>query len=163
MNDNPVKQPGDRPFPWRCWNCRKNEVFREAIPYSIDVNHDGQVYQVEIPNLMVPKCRNCGEITFDHNADDQVTDALRTKIGLLMPEEIRARRMSLGLTPAELSLRIGYPEDTLEKIEGRFRVQSRALDTMLRVYFAFPNVREALNGGIPDRNLGLVELSATEK
>jgi DNA-binding transcriptional regulator YiaG len=129
----------------------------------MEVKHDDKTYQIEIPKLLAPKCRNCGSISFDHYADDQISDALRAKIGLMSPEEIKARRLALELTPEELSQRIGYTDETIEKIESRCRVQSRALDNMLRLYFAFPNVREALNGGVPDRNLGLVELSTSEK
>ncbi len=153
----------NRPFPWRCWKCKKTEVVQDTIEYSTDRSHDEITYHLEFPRLLVAKCRNCGDVTFDLFTSDQIEDALRAKVGLLMPEEVRSRRIALGLTPEELSRRIGHPEDTVGKIEERLLIQSRALDNMLRVYFAFSIVREALNGGIPDRNLGLVELAATEK
>lgn len=153
----------NRPFPWRCWVCKKTEVFQDTIEYNTDRSHEGTNYHLEFPRLLVAKCRNCGDVTFDLFTSDQIEDALRVKAGLLMPEDVRSRRIALGLTREELSRRIGYPEDTIGKIEERLLIQSRALDIMLRIYFAFPGVREALNGGIPDRNLGLVELSTAGK
>jgi hypothetical protein len=154
-----VKKEKSRPFPWGCAKCRKHEVYPTTIAYETDRTHDGRVYHLELSQMICPKCRACGELAFSLNESDQIEDALRVKVGLLMPDEVRARRDLLGLTPEELSRRIGYPDETVGRIEERFLIQSRALDNMLRLYFAYPIVREALNGGIPDRSLGLVELT----
>jgi hypothetical protein len=152
-----------RPFPWRCARCGQNEVYPANVAHTTERWHDDSIYHLEFAALKSPKCRSCGELVFSLSVSDQIEDALRVKAGLLMPEEVRSRRIALRLTPEDLSRRIGYPEETVGKIEERFLIQTRALDNMLRLYFAFPNVREALNGGVPDRNLGLVELSTTEK
>lgn len=152
-----------RPFPWRCARCGQNEVYPATVAYATERHHDDSIYHLEFAALKSPKCRSCGELVFSLSVSDQIEDALRAKAGLLMPEDVRSRRVALGLTPGELSRRIGYPEDTVGRIEERFLIQSRALDIMLRLYFAFQNVREALNGGVPDPNLGLVELSTTAK
>jgi hypothetical protein len=70
----------DRPFPWPCGNCLKDEVYPVTMPYSIDVKHDGQLYHLEIPALRIPRCRACGELVFINSVGDQVSDELRTHL-----------------------------------------------------------------------------------
>jgi hypothetical protein len=36
---------------------------------------------VEVPNLAVPRCSNCGEVVFDYAADEQIRAAFRTQFG----------------------------------------------------------------------------------
>lgn len=153
------KKEKSRPFPWSCPKCGKSEVYPATVSFETDRVHDGESHHLTLPALESPQCRACGELVFSLKVSDQIEDALRAKVGLLNPDEVRSRRIAIGLTPDELSQRIGYPRETVGRIEERLVIQSRALDNMLRLYFAYPIVREALNGGIPDRNLGLVELT----
>ena len=50
----------DRPFPWRCVECRTKEVFPKVTDYTTTAKHDGRVYTIRIPDLALPTCRNCG-------------------------------------------------------------------------------------------------------
>ena len=94
----------------------------------------------------------------DHDAHDQISHALRTKLDLLHPPEIRERRDAMSLSASELSLRLGFPEDTIERIEEGLVIQSRVQDNLLRVFFAFPQVRQAFTASGPDPRLGLVPI-----
>jgi hypothetical protein len=75
------KQPAEKPFPWRCPKCRQLTVTRVSMPYSCQRTHDGRVVTVEVPNLTVPRCSNCGEVVFDYPADEQIGTAFRTQFG----------------------------------------------------------------------------------
>src|SRR5438128_853424 len=132
------------PFPWRCHKCRQKEVRPSVIPYQAVVRHDGVLHTVDIPQLTVPRCAQCGELLFDNDANDQISQAVRGQLHLLSPEQVRANRMALGLSAPELATRLGMPSQTIEELEERLRIQSRALDNLLRVFFAVPQVRSAL-------------------
>lgn len=114
------------------------------MPYTLDAEHDGQIYRVQLDKLRVPRCRNCGEMVFDDAANEQISDALRQQVGLLSPAEIRANREALGLTQRQLADHLGIAEATLSRWERSGQIQERALDRLVRVYFAFPGVRAAL-------------------
>ncbi len=86
MTHDPRKDrptPGDKPFPWRCVKCLKRDVRPATIPYSAEVNHDGRLYEIEIPALEIPRCGSCGELVFTNRADEQICDALRARLTLL--------------------------------------------------------------------------------
>jgi putative zinc finger/helix-turn-helix YgiT family protein len=144
----------DRPFPWTCGNCLKDEVYPETMPYAIDVKHDGQLYHLEIPEISIPKCRACGELIFSSSEDDQILQALRARVRLLTPEQIRGGREALGLKAKELADRLGVAPETISRWENGGLVQSRAMDNFLRVFFAVPGVRSVLRGAEQDSNLG---------
>lgn len=142
----------DPPYPWRCQRCRKKEVRPAVLPYRTQVQHDGTLYTVDVPNLTVPRCGACGEILFDDRANDQVSAALRTRLHLLTPTQIQAGRVTLGLSAVDLALQLGLPDDAIQRVEDRLQIQSRALDNLLRLFFAVPQARSALaaSHGSPD-------------
>jgi putative zinc finger/helix-turn-helix YgiT family protein len=144
----------ERPFPWRCGNCLKDEVYPETMPYAIDVKHDGQSYHLEIPSLRIPKCRACGELAFSNSVDDQVLEALRAHVRLLTPEQIRGGREALGLKSKDFAEKLGVAAETISRWERGGLIQSRAMDNLLRIYFAFPEVRTVLQGPQQDPDLG---------
>src|SRR6266540_3203215 len=92
MAMNPKVEPPTKPFPWRCGHCQEKAVYRETIAYSLPCDYDGREYIVTVPDLVVPKCRNCGELLFDQAANEGITDALREQLGLLKPAQIREGR-----------------------------------------------------------------------
>jgi hypothetical protein len=75
------KQPAEKPFPWRCPKCRQPTVTRVTMPYSCKRTLGNHVVTVEVPNLAVPRCSNCGELVFDYAADEQIRAAFRTQFG----------------------------------------------------------------------------------
>ena len=65
-----------KPFPWTCNNCHEKDVYYTRTPYSCKVKFKEQIYNMEIPDLEVAKCRKCGELIFDEHADSQLQFAL---------------------------------------------------------------------------------------
>jgi putative zinc finger/helix-turn-helix YgiT family protein len=151
---NTARKPRDRPFPWRCATCLKDEVYPDTIRYSTDAKHDGRVYHIEVPELRIPKCRACGALVFTYTADDQVLDALRAHVRLLTPAQIKNGRLALGLKKKQLAERLGVAAATISRWERGGLIQSRAMDNYLRVYFAVPEVRAVLKGPEQDPSLG---------
>lgn len=76
------KRPAEKPFPWRCPKCGQPAVNRVTMPYRCQRTHNGRQVSVEVPNLAVPRCSNCGEVVFDYAADEQIRTAFRTQSGL---------------------------------------------------------------------------------
>jgi putative zinc finger/helix-turn-helix YgiT family protein len=149
----------DKPFPWRCLKCLKREVYPETVPYTAEVNHDGRLYQVQVPALAIPRCRSCGELVFTNRVDEQITAALRAQLRLLTPAQIRESRKALGLLQQELAERLGVAEATISRWETGVLIQSRAMDNLLRAYFALPELRAALRGLEQDPAFGTAVLS----
>jgi putative zinc finger/helix-turn-helix YgiT family protein len=139
-----VRKRRDRPFPWPCANCLKDEVYPETMPYSTEVKHDGRRYKLTIPALTIPKCKSCGELIFSNSVDDQIMEALRAQARLLTPEQIKAGRKALGLKSKELAARLGVAAATVSRWEKKMMIQSRAMDNLLRAYFAVPELRAFL-------------------
>lgn len=130
-------------LPQKCHKCRERAVTYDVIPeYSCEMVHDARPYTVNITNFDVLKCKNCGEITFDEKATTQLSDALRTTVGVLHPAEIRAARESLGLSQKELASRIRVSETSLCRWETGAQIQQRSLDLLLRLYFRMPEVQK---------------------
>jgi putative zinc finger/helix-turn-helix YgiT family protein len=153
-NTGKPRKERDRPFPWTCGNCLKDEVYPETMPYAIDVKHDGQLYHLEIPEIRIPKCRACGELIFSNSEDDQILQALRARVRLLTPEQIRGGRQALGLKSKEIAEKLGVAPETMSRWENGGLIQSRAMDNFLRAYFAVPEVRRVLQGTQQDPSLG---------
>src|SRR6266542_1728982 len=156
-NEHPVGR--DKPFPWRCLKCLKRDVYPATVPYTAEVNHDGRLYEVQVPALEIPRCRACGELVFTNRVDEQITDALRAQLRLLTPVQIRASRKALGLLQQELAERLGVAEATISRWETGTLIQSRAMDNVLRAYFALPELRAALRGVQQDPDFGAVVMS----
>ena len=133
-------------FPWCCSQCRAKEVYAAVVPYTARVNHDGRIYELEIPALDVARCRACGELVFDDRADEQISDALRSHLGLLTPDQIRQALRTLGMRQKTLAASLGIAEATLSRWLSGGLIQSRAMDNLLRVYSGIPAVRELLTG-----------------
>lgn len=136
--------PPRPPFPWLCNTCGEEQVEPSTISYEMDVKHDGALHHIKIPRLQIPICRACGAKVFTEDADDQISAALRAHLHLLTPEEIQSAIEQLGVSPAEVAAQIGVSEEQLSFWADGGQIQSRAMDNLLRIYFGFPEVREAL-------------------
>ena len=145
-----------RPFPWKCLHCRQEAVVPARVSYSTEVEHDGRTYAVNVPDLEMPRCEKCGELVRDDAANRRITAELRCNIGLLSPEQIRDNRETLGLTQKQLAKRLGIADATLSRWETGLQIQQRALDKLLRLYFAFPEARSALADEKSAARLGAV-------
>jgi len=141
---NDAKPPAIRPFPWKCGRCRKREVFPAEGEYTTEVVHDGRTYTVTLPALRTPRCRACGEVVLDTEANRQISQAFRRQANLLTPEEIRQSRKALSLTQEQLAALLGVAEASLSRWETGAQIQQRSLDKLLRLFFELPEVRSTL-------------------
>jgi DNA-binding transcriptional regulator YiaG len=162
-NAETQKRPFDseRPFPWRCRNCGRNEVVPTSLPYDAEVHYDGRLYEINIPNLELPVCRACGEKVFTEFVDDQINRALRSQLHLLTPQEMYAALDRLGMSPQEAADRLGISEEILNYWLTETQIQPRAMDNLLRVFFEFPQVRAALAKGGFDSQMDAVALGVS--
>jgi putative zinc finger/helix-turn-helix YgiT family protein len=117
------------------------------VPYSVQIDHDGRKYQVSIPNLVVPRCGQCGTIALDEEANRAISAAFRKEANLLTPEQIREHRLALGLTQQALADALGVAVSTLSRWETGAQIQQRSFDRFLRAFFGFPEVRRVLISG----------------
>jgi hypothetical protein len=84
---NGLQQPAGRPFPWFCPKCRKKEVRPATIPYHAERLCEGHIIAVDIPQLEVPKCGNCGELVFNYTAEDQILRAVQAQASTAVSEQ----------------------------------------------------------------------------
>jgi len=159
MPDAMKKRPliDEQPFPWRCPSCGKKSVEMGTVEHQAEVTHEGRSYSLTIPNLRVPVCGACGEELFTDDVAKQVNAALRERLVLLPPSQIQDGLDRLGLSQKELAERIGVAEATISRWLNETHIQSRSLDRLLRVFFAFPEVRNALPIEGIDAGLGTVD------
>jgi putative zinc finger/helix-turn-helix YgiT family protein len=134
----------DRPFPWRCFECKAKEVFPKSTDYATTMKHDGRVYSIRIPDLALPTCRKCGAQTFAVGDDDRIRAALRAQLGFLTPEVIQRGRSRLELSQQELAEQLGVAKETISRWETGALIQSRAMDNLLRLFFESEEVRKLL-------------------
>ena len=144
MSDKIPPVGRDRPFPWRCFECRAIEVFPKSTDHTTTVKHDGREYLVRIPDLAIPTCRKCGAQTFSVGDDDRIVAALRSQLGLLTPIEIQKRRGQLNLNQQEIAEQLGVAKETISRWETGALIQSRAMDNLLRLFFESEEVRRLL-------------------
>ena len=144
-----------RPFPWPCSNCCTLTVVPTDVDYTAKVKQDGVVHELYLPGIQVPRCSTCGELSITTAVDELVNDALRSKLRLLTPSQMRKGIEQLGLKQQELASRLGVAAETISRWVTGAVIQSRAMDNLLRVYFAFPEVREVLRGASQDPHLGI--------
>ncbi len=75
ISKSPGPQPAGKPFPRWCDSCRKNTVWPVQFPFCSQIRHDGVLHSVDTPELVVPRCQECGELYFDNHAEEQVSSA----------------------------------------------------------------------------------------
>ena len=130
-----------------------------TLRYDAQVQHDGRLYTFPIPKLAIPVCQACGEKVFTEKVDDEINAALRGHLHLLTPEELRTALARVQMTQKEAAERLGIAEATLSRWLNETQIQSRAMDNLLRVFFAFPQVRTALSGAAQDPQLGAADIT----
>ncbi len=155
-----VKRPRDaeRPFPWRCGDCGKLEVRLAKTDFDAEVRHDGRLHAFAIRDLELPVCQACGERVFTGKVDSQVNDALRAHLNLLTPVQIRDAIRRVGMSQKDLAKCLGIAEATLSRWVAEVQIQSRSMDNLLRIFFAFPEVRVAFCDDSQIPRLGLSDI-----
>jgi putative zinc finger/helix-turn-helix YgiT family protein len=133
-----------RTYPKRCGKCGRNSMRLATVCYTTTIEHDGRAYRVTVPALTVPQCENCHALSFDDEADQQISAAFRREARLLAPEEIRQGREKLGMTQKEFANLLGVGEATVSRWETGAQIQQRAMDRFVRVCIASPAAVELL-------------------
>lgn len=114
-------------------------VMRDAVlRHTAVMRNDGKQHEVVIENLTVRRCEKCAEILFDNRADDQMQDALRRHLGVLMPAEIASRLERWGLRHREVCADTGIAVETLSRWLQGHVIQSKSSDMLLRAYLSNP-------------------------
>ena len=149
----------ERPFPWKCRHCGKQEVVMATTDHEARVRHDGRLHVFTIANLQLPICGSCDEKVFTEKVDRQVSAALRSHLNLLAPDQIRQAIKRVNMPQKEIAQRSGIAEATLSRWLNETQIQSRSMDNLLRVFFGFPQVRSALCGASQDPQLGLSDVA----
>jgi putative zinc finger/helix-turn-helix YgiT family protein len=129
-----------------CSQCGHKAVALATVDYHVQIDHDGRKYTLTVPSLRVPRCGDCGAVYLDEDANRAISAAFRAEAGLLPPEEIRAGRKRLALTQKELAARLQLADSTLSRWETGAQIQQRALDVLLRTYFAVEPARQFIDG-----------------
>jgi hypothetical protein len=73
-------QPAERPFPWFCPRCRRQEVRRTTIHYQCQRLHEGRSLTLTLTDLVVPQCGHCGQLVFDYVAEEQLNRAYQEQV-----------------------------------------------------------------------------------
>lgn len=131
----------EKPFPWKCPECREKTVRKVSAEYVDKLEHDGREYEIKIPSLEIPCCERCGIRIMTDPVNHAISEALRKAVGLLSPEQIRRNREKVGLTQKELAARLGISDATLSRWETGAQIQQRSLDRWMRVFFSDENIR----------------------
>jgi putative zinc finger/helix-turn-helix YgiT family protein len=131
-----------RRFAPRCGQCHQKTMALATVPYDIRIDHDGKKYDVHVEDLSVPKCANCGAISIDDDASEQIDAAFRQQAKLLTPSEIREGRLKLGFhQQQEFAKCLGVAVSTLSRWETGAQIQQHFHDGVLRAFFAVPELR----------------------
>ena len=136
-----------KPFPWRCPKCLGREVRPVTIEYTSRVKHDGRSHEVTVRELVVPRCPACGELVFCNDTEEQISRALRDKLELLQPDEIRSKRKRLGLTQKELGANTDVAPETISRWESGLQIQTRAMNRLLNLIFDGAGARDVPGAG----------------
>ena len=119
-------------------------MYPATVPHACQVNHDGKPYTIRVDKLPVVKCRHCGEVLMDGDADRAIWDGLRKVRRLLTPEQITANIKALGITQTAFAARIGVAAESVSRWANGRMVQSRAMDLLMRMFFGLPAARDKL-------------------
>jgi putative zinc finger/helix-turn-helix YgiT family protein len=126
----------------------------DKIDFSIEVRYEGRLHTISLQGLAAAVCSSCNERVFTSDADDAIATATREQLHLLTPEQMQGAIQELGLKQKDLAARLGVAEETISRWLNGSMLQTRAMDNLLRAYFALPQLRAALIGSGQDPNFG---------
>lgn len=148
------KEAKARPFPWPCADCYTLTVVPTVMDYTAKVKQDGVVHELHLSAVEIPCCQTCGVVVITTAVDEKVNDALRARLHLLTPVQMWQGIEKLGLKQQEFAERLGVAAETISRWVNGALIQSRAMDNLLRLFFALPEVRDVLRGKSQDPSLG---------
>jgi len=134
-----------KPFPWTCLHCETKTVKPVVENYSIEVPYEGKLYAVCVQKAEIPTCSRCGRKVLTDQVNRQISAALREKLELLTPEEITKNIDALNMSQKDVAALLRIAPETISRWIHGSVIQSRAMDTVLRLLFNVPAAREYLN------------------
>ena len=128
-----------------CPFCDGGTDAKTQAPYQVEFR--GKEYLV--PDADVMACDHCGEVFFAPGQSDalqrRASDMAREDMGLVTGAQIAAFRKKHGLTQAVLERAIGAPPKSVARWEIGSVLQSRTVDTFLRLLISHPELLEELS------------------
>jgi HTH-type transcriptional regulator / antitoxin MqsA len=104
------------------------------------------------------RCERCGEVYLDMEAAGKVqreaVRQARASRGLMTPQEIRALRVTLGVSQAKLERLLGTGPKTVVRWEKGTVFQSATADRLMRLLSARPQLAALLEDGPRGAQLG---------
>lgn len=140
-------------YPLPCSECGQDQVYIDHIEYDAEIKHDGKLHTFHIPRLTVNKCKCCGEVYFDAVTSDEISQALRGHLNLLSPLDIRVGIVSRGLNQKQFGETIGVAPETVSRWLSGSHIQSRAMDNLMRMFFAFGSPRSVVHSRLGSNDL----------
>ena len=126
--------------PFKCPYCDTGIMRPAKVPYEMTFR--GKSYT--IPDADVMACDKCGEFVFAPGQSDalqrRASDLARKDMGLLTGAEIAAFRKQHGLTQSELERVLGAPRKSVARWEIGSVLQSKTVDTFLRLLMTRPDL-----------------------
>lgn len=122
-------------YPIRCIVCTKQAVNPAIVHWQGSRNHDNCLYSLDIPELPVIACDECGEVYFGCDSDEVMTREFRKKVGLLTPEEIKSNLKRLEGSHIWLAGRLNLPISLVHSYLQGLMIQSHETDTQMRELF----------------------------
>ncbi len=111
-------------------------------PYRTDAMHDGRNYEIKLDKLTFYRCDECKSVVLPDEANDRIGRELRACAGLMMPEEIKAGRLRLGLSQRQLAEQFGVAEATVNRWEKGGQIQQAGYDRALGAFFEVKEMRD---------------------
>ncbi len=149
MNKQAISKPTGKPYPRRCSECGQVAVHLAKVQYAARIKHDGKLHEFNISELPIDRCAACGEEFFTNVSSDAKSDALREHLGLLQPARIRELLAEHKLTQRKFAAHLRVAEESVSRWLNGLSIQSRALDTLMRIYFVNGEVRKLLASDEP--------------
>lgn len=116
-----------------------------------------------VPDYVVFRCSVCEEDIVSKQslkkAEKYLVDFQKKVDGLLTSEKIRKIREKLGLTQRQMGIIFGGGEKSFARYENATLKQSKAMDTLLRVFDEYPFIPTE----ILSRNTAQIQTSITAK
>jgi putative zinc finger/helix-turn-helix YgiT family protein len=134
----------NRPYPWKCPNCRERALRPRVTNYQADIEHDGRVYHIAVKALPVLRCDHCGTQQLPEEAQERLFQELRRQAGLLAPSQITEKRINLGLSQKDFAKLIGVAKETVCRWESGGQIQQRVMNEFMEAVFDVPELRRFL-------------------
>ena len=138
----------------KCYQCGGAFTRRIAPPHHRKLRYEGTAYDVLVTDMPEWHCAACDLSVTDEEGDEPLQAALRKHIGLLTPQQIKAGIKELGITQEKFAERIRCAPESISRWLNGAVLQSRVYDCLMRIYFEFPQVRNALDQFSPGVTFG---------